>query len=42
MSCVDVVGRRKKKIYRVYSVRILQLADHSGGSIVDGERVIVR
>ena len=32
----------KKKIDYVCSVRFLQLADHSGGSIVEGGRVIVR
>ena len=34
--------RIKKEIDLVYSVRFLQLADHFGGSIVEGGRVIVR
>ena len=43
---IDVVGllffRVKKKNDHVYSIRFLQLADDSGGSIVEGVRVIVQ
>ena len=43
---IDVVGllffRMKKKNDHVYSVQFFQLADYSGGSIVEGFRVIVQ
>ena len=43
---IDVVGsllfRMKKKIDHVCSDRFLQLADNSGGSILEGGMVIVR
>ena len=43
---IDAVGslffRIKKKIDNVCSVRFLKLADHPGGSIVKGGRVIIR
>ena len=43
---IDAAGslffRRKKIIYHLCSVRFLQLAALSGGTIVEGSRVIVR
>ena len=43
---IDAAGslffRIKKKIYHLCSVRFLQLAALSGGSIVEGGRVTVR